>query len=290
MSDVVLVLTAALSVLVITLLGLIVWKGRKSSKAEFDDSDDQPSIKPKKKLAPVPVDREGPRRMVRKQVKTTSKDDEDEDEEDDYDPLWDEIAMPEGKIGAKKRRKLEMKAEKRAARERELDEREERRQRQAELDERRKLEDEKKAAEEKAAEEAEKLAREEQLKREEEEYLALKATFELQEEGFEEDVEESESQNKLQSFIQYIKDQKVVLLEDLAGHFRMKTQDVINRLQDLLSQEVLIGVIDDRGKFIYITKEELDSVAKFVRQRGRVTVSELVESSNRLINLSPVSS
>lgn len=45
------------------------------------------------------------------------------------------------------------------------------------------------------------------------------------------------------------------------------------------------GVTDDRGKFIYISPEELQAVAKFIKQRGRVTISELAESSNTLINL-----
>lgn len=47
----------------------------------------------------------------------------------------------------------------------------------------------------------------------------------------------------------------------------------------------LSGVTDDRGKFIYISPEELQAVAKFIKQRGRVTISELAESSNTLINL-----
>ena len=46
-------------------------------------------------------------------------------------------------------------------------------------------------------------------------------------------------------------------------------------------------MIDDRGKFIYITMEELESVAKFIRQHGRVSITELAESSNRLISLNP---
>lgn len=46
-------------------------------------------------------------------------------------------------------------------------------------------------------------------------------------------------------------------------------------------------MIDDRGKFIYITMEELETVAKFIRQSGRVSITELAESSNRLINLDP---
>lgn len=46
-------------------------------------------------------------------------------------------------------------------------------------------------------------------------------------------------------------------------------------------------MIDDRGKFIYITMEELEAVAKFIRQNGRVSIAELAESSNRLITLDP---
>lgn len=43
------------------------------------------------------------------------------------------------------------------------------------------------------------------------------------------------------------------------------------------------GVIDDRGKFIYITPEELAAVANFIRQRGRVSIAELAQASNSLI-------
>ncbi|XP_023266433.1 DDRGK domain-containing protein 1-like [Seriola lalandi dorsalis] len=91
----------------------------------------------------------------------------------------------------------------------------------------------------------------------------------------------------LQEFIQHIESSKVVLLEDLASHFGMRTQDAIARLQDLLAEGSLTGVIDDRGKFISITPEELDSVAHFIRQRGRVSITELAQASNSLINLTP---
>uniref|UniRef100_A0A8C3IL25 DDRGK domain containing 1 n=1 Tax=Chrysemys picta bellii TaxID=8478 RepID=A0A8C3IL25_CHRPI len=51
----------------------------------------------------------------------------------------------------------------------------------------------------------------------------------------------------------------------------------------------LLGVIDDRGKFIYITPEEMTAVAQFIKQRGRVSIAELAEASNSLINLQPES-
>ena len=64
-------------------------------------------------------------------------------------------------------------------------------------------------------------------------------------------------------------------------------QDAINRVNDLMEEGRLTGVMDDRGKFIYITQEELEAVAKFIKQRGRVSITELAESSNLLINLNP---
>jgi len=50
---------------------------------------------------------------------------------------------------------------------------------------------------------------------------------------------------------------------------------------------MLLGVIDDRGKFIYISMEELQAVADFVKSRGRVSIRELARVSNSLININP---
>lgn len=115
----------------------------------------------------------------------------------------------------------------------------------------------------------------------------MKAAFEVQEEGF--DEEDSEQDELLQNFIDFIKTSKVVVLEDLAAHFKLKTQATIDRIVELQKENRLSGVIDDRGKFIYISEDELQAVAKFIRQRGRVSISELAEHSNSLINLSSVS-
>ena len=62
-------------------------------------------------------------------------------------------------------------------------------------------------------------------------------------------------------------------------------QDVISRIQSLQESGDLTGVVDDRGKFIYVSLQELKAVAKFIKQRGRVSISDLVTSSNTLINL-----
>lgn len=190
------------------------------------------------------------------------------------------------KMGAKKRAKLEAKAEKRQQREAELVAREEKKKR-----------DELIAAEQKkielAAEEAERkkneierLAQEAKARKEHEDYLKLKANFEIEEEGFDEN-DEDEKENLLRQFVEYIETNKVVVLEDLATHFKLKTQAVIDRISELRSNGTLTGVIDDQGKFIYISKKELNDVCEFIKQRGRVSITELVENSNKLINLKP---
>ncbi|KAL1123003.1 hypothetical protein AAG570_003327 [Ranatra chinensis] len=190
------------------------------------------------------------------------------------------------KMGAKKRAKMEAKAEKKAQREVEEREREEKkRKKEAEDEERRKAAEREQAIEAKR-EEDERKAKEERERREQEEYMKMKEAFNVEEEGY--DANDQDQETLLCDFINYIKNNKVVLLEDLAAHFKLKTQDVISRIHDLQAAGTLTGVIDDRGKFIYVSQTELEGVAKFVKQRGRVSIAELAENSQRLIDLSPV--
>ncbi|TRY57161.1 hypothetical protein DNTS_003259 [Danionella cerebrum] len=192
-----------------------------------------------------------------------------------------------GRVGAKKQRKLEEKQARRAQREAEQEEREERRRLQELRDQERQKEEEKDRLQEQKQEESLRRAREEQERREEEEYQHLKQQFVIEDQGETEEITEQESRSLLQEFVQFIKDSKVLLLEDLASHFGMRTQDAISRLQDLMADGTLTGVIDDRGKFIFITPEELKAFALFIRQRGRVSISELALASNTLISLTP---
>lgn len=188
------------------------------------------------------------------------------------------------KMGAKKRAKLEAKAEKRQQRETEQQLREERKKREELIEEERRKDEKREADAERKREEVERLARAEQERREHEEYLKMKAAFQVEEEGFDE-CDEDEKENLLRTFIEYIQEHKVVVLEDLATQFKLKTQAAIDRITDLQESGTLTGVIDDQGKFIYISDKELSDIAGFIQQRGRVSITELAESSNSLVNL-----
>jgi len=210
-----------------------------------------------------------------------------ESSEEDEDYPHSTVVLSDEKMGAKKRAKLEAKAEKRHQRELEQQAREEKKKRDDQLEAERKKEASKEDEAERKREDAERLAREEKERREHEEYLKLKATFQVDEEGYDECGDE-EKESLLMSFINYIQDNKVVLLEDLATHFKLKTQAVIDRITDLQESGTLTGVIDDQGKFIYISDGELTKIGEFIRNRGRVSISELAESSNNLVTLTPV--
>ncbi|KAM9249827.1 DDRGK domain-containing protein 1 [Dugong dugon] len=232
----------------------------------------------------------GSRLLVQRRAQRAAQAEVDENEEEAVIPAQEEEGIEKpvethvsGKIGAKKLRKLEEKQARKAQREAKEAEREERKRLESQREAEWRKEEERLRLEEEQKEEEERKAREEQAQREHEEYLKLKESFVVEEEGVGETMTEEQSHSFLTEFINYIKQSKVVLLEDLASQVGLRTQDTINRIQNLLAEGTLTGVIDDRGKFIYITPEELTAVANFIRQRGRVSITELAQASNSLI-------
>uniref|UniRef100_A0A1I7XQ43 DDRGK domain-containing protein 1 n=1 Tax=Heterorhabditis bacteriophora TaxID=37862 RepID=A0A1I7XQ43_HETBA len=120
----------------------------------------------------------------------------------------------------------------------------------------------------------------------------MKESFAVEDEGFDQ-VEGEEAENLIRDFVAYVKKCKVmpipslnvVNIDELAAHFGLKSEDAVNRINCFLDNGMLQGVMDDRGKFICITEEELKAVAKFINQRGRVSIQELADYSNMLIQL-----
>ena len=80
------------------------------------------------------------------------------------------------------------------------------------------------------------------------------------------------------------------MIEDLATEFKMSSRDAITRLEQLMEQKKLSGITDDRGKFIHITEQEFDSVAKYMLAKGRVNRQDLLNEANKLIRLEPTTS
>lgn len=62
------------------------------------------------------------------------------------------------------------------------------------------------------------------------------------------------------SFPFLLQKHKVIVLEDLAAKFHLPAQETINRVESLEKMGRITGVMDDRGKFIYIEPEEMQKV------------------------------
>ena len=136
---------------------------------------------------------------------------------------------------------------------------------------------------EREEEERQKRLEEEKLKQEEEEYNKWKDLLAVESVG--EEIQEEVF--TLDAFLEYIKLRKVVMIEDLAGAFNLDGKAVVNRLHELENTGHLSGILDDRGKYIYITPEEFAAFKKYIEARGRVTRIELCNEGNRLIRMNP---
>ncbi|KAI1725261.1 DDRGK domain-containing protein [Ditylenchus destructor] len=205
-------------------------------------------------------------------------------DEENYDGEVPDFPANDPKIGKKKLAKLQAKAEAKARREAEQSERLERKRQQEIKEKQEEAERLLKEEEEQKRKELLRAEKEERERKEMEEYKMLKESFNVEEQGFDVMDEES-SENLIKSFIEYIQQKKVVHVDELASHFGLSSEEVVNRLETFIDEKLITGVFDDRGKFVYVTDEELQAVAKFINQRGRVTLQELVEYSNRLISL-----
>merc|ERR1712087_252621 len=154
-----------------------------------------------------------------------------------------------------------------------------------EYEERKRIEKEEELKEKELEEERQRILEVERQK-ELEEYNQMKAEFEIEEEG--EDNDDTTVENEkdiLNRFIDYIKTTKMVDLEELASKFSMKTTDCIDRIRKLMEDDTLTGIIDDRGKFIYITTDEMEAVAQYINQKGRVSKADLSKNSGKFVNL-----
>ena len=105
-----------------------------------------------------------------------------------------------------------------------------------------------------------------------------------------ENPEDAQDEAVLVRFIKHVMDNKVVQLDELGGEFSLRVHEIIARVGALESMAYLSGVTDDRGKFIYVSKDELQAVqavAKFIGRKGRVRIAALAQESNTLIDLQP---
>jgi len=191
------------------------------------------------------------------------------------------------KMGKKKAEKLERKEEKRRQREYMEAQREDKKKRE----ELREIERKKRELADQQRLEAEEQAERDRLteiaRKEQEEYLALKSDIVVEAEGISE-LPAKELRILMDKMATYIKNRKVTLVEELSSEFKLKSTDAAAKLRLLDKQKKIQGVLDDRGRYIYVTNEELENLANHLKERGRFTKVELTKACNKIISLKPV--
>lgn len=269
--------------LVVGLIPLYLWKRRQ------DRSQDEPQQQEERQVprGETVVRATGTRRMRRRPAAgASSSRNVEATVEDAGAESDDEVvggAYHEDKASKKEKKRQEREAQ-RQAEEAARDSRLTKQDRYAEI--RRRKEEEREAKERMLEEEA----KAQQAKEEETaalEFDKWKGEFSVDAEGSTGNDLQDGNQDLLSDFVEYIKKHKCLPLEDLAAEFKLRTQECINRITSLESMGRLSGVMDDRGKYIYISQEEMRAVADYIKRQGRVSISHLASKSNQFIDLEP---
>lgn len=268
------------TLLIAALIPLYLWKRHRDSQSSSSSSSEESLQAPvREPAARATATRRMRRRTVASGASSSSAPPATQQEygdESDNEAAGDEHE-------AKASKKKELKRQEREARRQAEEARQSKQDRYSEM---RRLKDEEREAQERKLEEEAKA----QKAREEEaaalEFDKWKGEFSVDDEGTLEE-EQDKTEDLLTNFVEYIKKHKCVPLEDLAAEFKLRTQECINRITSLESMGRLSGVMDDRGKFIYISQEEMKAVADYIKRQGRVSISHLASKSNQFIDLEP---
>ncbi|ESR65434.1 hypothetical protein CICLE_v10009059mg [Citrus x clementina] len=265
--------------LIFALIPIYLWKRR-------SDSREQPQEAPQVHQRENLVRATGARRMRRRPAAGASTSSAGAAEVEETIEGSDDEGVAGGHYEAKASKKKEKRRqEQEAARQADEAARESRQSKQDRYTEMRRRKDEEREARESALEEEAKA----QKAREEEaaalEFEKWKGEFSIDAEGTTENEVQDGDRDLLADFVEYIKKHKCIPLEDLAAEFKLRTQECINRITSLENMGRLSGVMDDRGKYIYISQEEMKAVADYIKRQGRVSISHLASKSNQFIDL-----
>ena len=126
---------------------------------------------------------------------------------------------------------------------------------------------------------------EERKKKEDELYDQWKDKIKVGEEG-EEGIDFTKEET-INQFLDYIKIRKVVSLEDISGTFKLNPNKIVELLNKYEKEGRIMGIVDDRGKYIYITEKEMGLIEKMLTNRGRISKTDLIKECNRLIRFEP---
>lgn len=152
------------------------------------------------------------------------------------------------------------------------------------LEEQRKK-DEERALKLREEEERQRQEEEERLRQEEEEYKKWEQYIVLEGEGTDAKEDFFADEERVSKFITYLTTSKVCVLDEVAAEFGMKGDEVLTIIERLEKEGRMTVLVDDRGKLIVVTAEELAAVAEVIKKEGRVALSHLTKLCGGLVRL-----
>ena len=239
-------------------------------------------------VAPIPTENNATHNAPQRQLQAQAEDNDDSDDEEGPEQAHEggRIAQPK-MMGKKKRLKMERKAALQEYRRYQLEQSKER---NAEEKKRLKEVRSKEKAEEKEAmleDEAwaEYLKKKEQ--EEQKEYDNWRSSMSVESSGTELS-QKDKLDSKADEVVQVILRERVVILESLSSRFETTTSLMVELIQRLVAEGKLEGILDERGKFIQIGREDRLKIAKTIQRRGRVSIGDLSREVNNMISLDPI--
>lgn len=123
-------------------------------------------------------------------------------------------------------------------------------------------------------------------KKEEEEnqtYQEWKSSIQLEKSGSLEDEKEKMAL-KSKEVIEFLKKNKISTVEEIMGEFQMKDEKMtVKLILNLVKEEKLFGFLDENGKFICISDEEIESIKEAINKSGRMTMEKVTHLCNQVV-------
>ena len=92
-------------------------------------------------------------------------------------------------------------------------------------------------------------------------------------------------QRTVKEFVAEAQQRKVWPVNDIADTFAVTPEQVVARLEQLMSENRLAGSIVSQGTLIYIGRSEMQELAKFLLRNGNTSLPELSDEVRRIVSL-----
>ncbi|SCM22414.1 conserved Plasmodium protein, unknown function [Plasmodium berghei] len=91
----------------------------------------------------------------------------------------------------------------------------------------------------------------------------------------------------LSCFLNFIKLKKYVNIAELSVKFQTTTEDIREKLEELETLDMINGVLDEKGNYIYLSQDEINKLCLEIQTNGEVdTHEDFVNICNKIISLS----